>query len=464
MTHDRRSFLRNAGLTALAGAVGAGPASAGSPGAAVGAIAGEPLAPGVEPHDGKYDFDTLATRIGFETTKWDEQRRRFGADHVDVGMGIADMDFQTAPCITRALLDRIQRGDNWGYLTTPQSHVDSIVAWNKRRYGLDIDPKTIVHSPAVHPAIIATLRAFSPPGSRVLMPCPSYSGFYSDLRVVRVTPADVPFKIGADGRAAMDLERLERTIAHDTHTIIVCNPQNPTGNVWSKEDLLAVGELCLKHRVVVLADEIHCDFINAGHTYTPFASLPNEAVVRNSITFKSASKSFNLAGAKCAYFFSTNPDYLARIKAWHRDEITTLGMVAHRAAYTDGDAWLDQLRAYNDANLAFVADYVAKNIPLLKVVKPQGTYLGWVDVSAVVEKVGAREAAAKANKDRDPALAPITPSHIMEKWFIDHAKVQLNPGGGFGTGGEERMRMNCGTSRKMLTLALSNLATALRSV
>jgi len=451
MSNDRRSFLRQAGMT-IATALTAGSVEA-SP---LQSLSGS-NAPGT-----RFDFDTLPNRIGTDSTKWDQQIKLYGREHVDVGMGIADMDFAPAPCITRAMMDRIQR-DNWGYMTMPDSHVESIVAWNRRRYGLDIDPKTVVHSPAVHPAIIATLRAFSPPGTRVLMPCPSYSGFYGDIRTVGCKPADVPFK-SQDGRYVMDLEGLERTISQDTHTLILCNPQNPTGNVWSKDDLMAVGEICLRRRVVVLADEIHCDFVHAGNKYTPFATLPNEAVVRNSVTFKAASKSFNLVGTKCAYFFSTNPEYLARIRAWHREEITTLGMVAHRAAYTEGDAWLDQLHTYIDGNMTFVADYVAKNIPLVRMVKPQGTYLAWLDVSAVVDKVGARMAAEQQNRQRDPALSPVTPSHVMEKWFVEHARVQLNPGGGFGTGGAERMRMNCGTSRKMLELALGNLASSLRAV
>ena len=447
MSQDRRDFIRRAGMTALATAFASGTSSA--------AQSSSPV--GNEPGGGRYDFDTLPTRIGTDSTKWDQQIKLYGRDHVEVGMGIADMDFAPAPCITRALIERIQR-DNWGYMTVPDSHVESIVAWNKRRYGLEIDPKTVVHSPAVHPAIIATLRAFSPPGSRVLMPCPSYSGFYSDIRTVGCTPADVPFTL-KNGRYSMDLEGLERAIAHDTHTLILCNPQNPTGNVWSKDDLLAVGEMCLRRRVVVLADEIHCDFVHTGHKYTPFASLANEAVVRNSITFKSASKSFNLVGTKCAYFFSTNP----RVRAWHRDEITTLGMVAHRAAYTEGDAWLDQLRTYLDGNLSFVEDYIKRNIPLIPFVKSQGTYLAWLDVSAVVERLGARAAAEQANRERDRPLAPLTPSNVMEKWFVEHARVQMNAGGGFGTGGAERMRMNCGTSRQMLERALGNIATALRA-
>src|SRR5262245_22975659 len=265
---DRRAFLRSAGLTALAGAVNTSSAAA---------EPAEPtLATGVEPASGRYDFDTVHDRVGTDCTKWDQQIKLYGRDHVDVGMGIADMDFPSAPCITRALLDRIQR-DNWGYLTMPDSHYESIVGWNKRRYGLDIDRKWIVNSPAVHPAIIATLRAFSPPGTKVLVPSPAYSGFYGDIRVVGCKAEDVPPKLSSDGRYSLNFDELERRIDHDTHTIIVCNPQNPTGNVWSKEDLLAIGEICLKRRVVVLADEIHCDLITKGNKYTPFASLPNEA-------------------------------------------------------------------------------------------------------------------------------------------------------------------------------------------
>ena len=455
---DRRTFLRSAGLTALAGAVPAGSILAAAPAAA---LALTDL--GAEPADGRYDFDSGFDRIGTDSTKWDQQYKTYGRDHVDVGMGIADMDFKPAPCITRALLDRIQR-DNWGYLSVPDAYAESIVRWNKRRYGLEIDPKTIVNSPAVHPAIIATLRAFSPPGTKVLVPAPAYSGFYGDIRTVGCKAEDVPHKLASNGRYSLNLEELEKHIDHDTHTLILCNPQNPTGNVWSKDDLMAIGEICLRRRVVVLADEIHCDLVTKGNKYTPFATLPNEAIVRNSITFKSASKSFNLAGMKAAYMFSTNPDYLARVRPFLRSEVSTLGLVAHQAAYTEGDAWLDQLLVYNDANLTFVEEYIRKNIPLLKMVKPQGTYLGWVDVSAVVDKVGAKALTDQANKDRNGAQQRLTPSHIMEKWFVDHAKVQMNPGGGFGTGGEMRMRMNCGTTRKNLELALSNLATALRQV
>src|SRR5258705_695088 len=160
---DRRAFLRSAGLTALAGAV------------PVGAAAATPIfTAGDEPANGRYDFDTVFDRIGTDCTKWDQQIKTYGRDHFDVGMGIADMDFKHAPCITRALMERVQR-DNGGYLSMPDSYYESIIAWNKRRYGLEIDRRWIVNSPAVHPAIIATLRAFSPPGTKVLVPAPAYS-------------------------------------------------------------------------------------------------------------------------------------------------------------------------------------------------------------------------------------------------------------------------------------------------
>jgi cystathionine beta-lyase len=447
----RRTFLRNAGLGALASAMSGSVAGTGAAAQSAG-----------EPADGRYDFDHVLDRTGTDSTKWDRQYKLYGRDHVDVGMGIADMDFKPAPFLVQALAERVQR-DNFGYVTIPESYAQTIVDWNRRRYGLEIDPKSIVNSPAVHPSIIATLRAFSPPGSKVVMPCPTYSGFYSDIRFVGCTPADVPF-IERDGRAHMDLEGIERAITQDTHTLIICNPQNPTGNVWSKDDLMAIGEICLRRRVVVLSDEVHCDFVSAGHTYTPFAKLPNEAVVRNSITFKSAAKTFNLAGHKVAYFFSTNPDYLARIRAWHREEFSTLGMVAQHTAYTHGDAWVDQLSQYIDGNTTFAADYIKREIPLINMVKPEGTYLAWLDVSKVVDKVGAVAMTEEANRKREPGLTPLTPSHIMERWFVDHARVQMNPGGSFGTNAGQRMRMNCATSRTVLERALNNLASALRAI
>ena len=451
---DRRAFLRNAGLTALAGAVARAPAAAASPAAA------SPADAVLDPPGSKYDFDTVYSRIGTDCVKWDRQIRLHGKDNIAVGMGIADMDFKAAPAITRAILDRA-RHENWGYIDLPRSYVDSLVTWNKRRYGVEINPDLLLHTTGVHDGLIAALRAFSPPGSKVIVQPPVYDAFYTDIRLVGCKAEESPLKL-VDGRYVMDFEDLERRIGHDTHTLILCNPHNPTGNCWSREDLARLGEICTRRRVVVLADEIHCDFVTKGNRYTPYSTLADEAVVRNSITFKSTSKSFSLSAAKCAYLFTTNPDYIARIRAaGYRAELNTLGVVACRAAYDEGGEWLDQAVAYIDSTMDFVERFVGANVPLVKFVKPQGTYLAWIDVSGVVERIGAKELAAQAAR-KDPA-AKATPEAMVEQYFVKHAKVQMNPGSNYGSGGAGRMRMNVATSRTLVELALTNIAKALKS-
>jgi cystathionine beta-lyase len=221
---------------------------------------------------------------------------------------------------------------------------------------------------------------------------------------------------------------------------------------------MRLGEICLRRRVVVLADEIHCDFVSKGSKYTPFATLPNKEVVKNSITFKAASKSFGLAAMKCAWFFSDNPDYVTRVRANNRADLTTLGMIASQSAYAGGEDWLNQVVEYIDGNLDFVESYVKKNIPLINVVKPQGTYLTWVDVSKLAEKIGAKEMAADATKETG---RPVTPETMIQRYLVKQAKVHMNPGSSYGLGGAGRMRMNIATSRKTLELALTNLAKAL---
>jgi cystathionine beta-lyase len=224
---------------------------------------------------------------------------------------------------------------------------------------------------------------------------------------------------------------------------------------------MRIGQICLDHRVVVLADEIHCDFVMKGQKYTPFASLPDKRIVDNSLTFKAASKTFSLAAMKNAYFFSTNPELLERVKANHRADINTLGVVANRAAMTDGDAWLDQLLPYIDANHDYVEAYIRERIPLLRYTKAQGTYLAWVDVSQVVDRIGAKEKAAEESKT---SAKPVTPEMVLQKWLAENAKVVLTPGPEYGTGGEGHMRMNLGTSRKTIELALNNLEGALKRI
>ena len=439
---NRRSFLKNAGMTALAGTVGGGSAIASVP-------------TGFEQTNPSYDFDEVYSRIGTDCTKWDRQIERFGVD-IDVGMGVADMDFRAAPCITEALAERSGH-ENWGYLSSSASYIDAIVDWNKRRYGLDIDRGTVVLSNGVHPAIIAALKTFSPPGSKVLLTTPNYNGFYGDIRYCDLEAEDSPMTL-VDGRYSIDFDDLESRMSNETRTFILCNPQNPTGNCWSAEDLMTLGEMCLRHGVVVLADEIHCDFVTKGQTYTPFASLPNEDVVNNSLTFKAASKSFSISSMKSAWFFSTNPEYLAGVRANNRSDLTTLGMVANRAALIEGDAWLDQLLTYIDGNHDFVEAYVKEKMPLVRYSKAQGTFLAWLDVSGVIEKIGATRTAAEAST----AGRQVTPEAILERWLVENAKVHMNPGSSYR--GEGHMRMNLGTTRKLIETALDNMASAIERV
>lgn len=440
---DRRTFLRSAGVTALFGAAGAKGASATGVERALLQIAPD-----------RYDFDAPFDRVGTDCTKWDGAIAEFG-NRIEVGMGIADMDFPAPPCVTRALAERCAH-ENWGYLRMPSSYRQAIVDWNARRYGLEIDPDTIELTTGVHVALIAAMHAFVPPGSRVLLTTPVYSGFYSDIRFARTVAEESPMRL-VDGRYQIDFDDFERR-ARRANVFILCNPQNPTGNVWSVEDLTRMGEICLEHRVVVLADEIHCDFVSSGHRYTPFASLPNRDIVDNSLTFKAVSKTFNLSAMKAAWYFSTNPDLLERVRSHTRTDLTTLGVVANQAALTEGDDWLDRLVPYLEANHDFAEAYVRDHVPHVRYAKAQGTYLAWLDVSDIVDEIGAVETAAaeraRTSNDR-------TPEQVVQRWLAEHAGVFLSPGSSYGVGGAGRMRMNVATQRANIERALENIAEAL---
>lgn len=452
---NRRAFLRNASLTALAGAA-AGTSST---------LSASSFAPtGEQPTNGKFDFDTIYNRFGTDSTKFDQQIRVYGKDSVQVGMGIADIDFRAAPSITRALNERIKH-ENWGYLDmgvwTPKLS-EEVASWNKRRYGVTIDPAALVLSNGVHPAIIAAIKTFSPKGSKVLLQTPTYNGFYSDLTATETKAEESPLKF-VNGKFQMDFEDFERRISFDTHTFILCNPQNPTGNCWSPEDLLKIGEICLKHRVIVLADEIHCDWTSKGQKYTPFASLPNKAVVDNSITFKAASKSFGLAAHKIAWFYSTNPELTKRVSPNHRADLNTLGMVANFAAIAEGEEWQRQANEYVDGTHDFVVNFVHDKIPMVKVHRAEGTYLTWLDVTAVAERINSKKLADDYNRTRPANMPALMPEQMVERFFVKSARVHLNQGAGYGKGGENHMRMNIGTSRKLVEIALTNMANACRN-
>ena len=449
---NRRAFLKNAGTTALIGAVGTGTTTS---------IAANAKTPGTS---SKYDLETVYNRVGTDCSKWDKQIEKFGRENLAVPMGVADMDFQGAPCITEALAKRIQH-ENYGYLAIPDAYNQSIIGWNKRRYGLQIESDWLLNANGVNPAMLSAMRAFAAPGSKVIVQPPTYSAFYSNIKNAGCEALENPMKLD-NGHYQMDFEDLEQRCADPAAKVfILCNPQNPTGNCWSLQDQTTVGEICTRHGVVVLADEIHCDFVNRGHRYVPYASIDNEALVRNSVTFKSTSKSFNLSATKCAYMFSSNPAHLDQIKATgHNRSVNTLGIVASQAAYDEGGDWLDEVVAYIDGNMQFAADFISANVPLIDFVKPEGTYLAWLETSQLQEKIGAEELAIQANKTRDRDAPELVASQMVGRYLLDNAGVYLNDGFHYGYGGSDCTRMNLATSRKLVELALNNLAATLRKV
>lgn len=443
---NRRNFLRNAGLTAVF-------AGSGIPLGKLKLAESTARKASATPQQVTYDFDEIYDRVGTNTVKWDRAGERHSGG-LDVGMGIADMDFKAPSCIREAIAERLEH-EMWGYTSTPEGYVDSIIAWNQRRYGLDIDPASLVLTTGVHPGIIAALKTFSPPGTRTLICTPSYNGFYGDLTASN-TIAEDSTMTKVNGRYEIDFDDFERRAAR-CNCYLLCNPQNPTGNVWSEEDLLRMGEICLRHRTIVLSDEIHCDFVLNGQKYTPFASLPDKDIVDNSMTFKAVSKTFSLPAMKAAWFFSTNDDYLNRVRDNHRADLTELGMLGTMAAMNHGEDWLEQVLVYIEESQEFVANYIRDNIPLIKQTKPEGTYLTWLDVSRIIDIVGAKETAAE--RDRT-SVDPVTPEMVMQEWFGQNARVDVNPGSSYGTGGEGHMRMNIAVSRELLKLALDNIAEA----
>lgn len=443
---DRRTFLRRAGATAVLGAAGVKPVDAGEPDEASLFATRQVV-----------DFDEELDRFGTDCTKWDGAVQDMGHP-IEVGMGIADTDFRAAPCITRAVAERCAH-ENWGYLRRPARYSEAVAEWNARRYGVEIDPDDLVWTTGVHPGLIAGLQTFAPPGSRVLLTTPVYSGFYSDLRFTRTVAEDSPMRL-VDGRYEIDFEDFERRAAR-SNVFILCNPQNPTGNCWSEEDLLRLGEICVRHRVVVLADEIHCDFVRADQKYVPFASLPDREIVDNSITLKAASKSFNLAAMKVSWWYSTNPDYHERMSANSRADLPTLGLVANHAALTEGEPWLEQLLRYIDANHEFAEAYVRDNVPYVKYTKAQATYLAWLDVTELAEAIDAERIAAEQSASSSSIVAP---EDVTQRWIAENAGVLLGPGDDYGTGGGGHMRMNLGTQRSRIKRALDSIASAVSSL
>ncbi len=441
---NRRTFMKNASLTAFAGATG---------GIATGSTVAS-AASSSRMANGKYDFDTVYDRVNHNTSRWDSPPKRYPEGTFKYGMGVASMDFECAPCITEAIAERNEH-HSWGYMSSTDSLRDQIVKWNGERHGLDLPNEAITISDGVYAGMIAAMRSLVGTGGKVLINTPAYSGFYTMNRNSRTITVDSPM-VRINGRYETDWEDLEAKMTPDVRAMIVCNPQNPTGNVWTEDELLRVGRLCLERNIVVLSDEIHADFVRPGHKYVPFASLPDKAVVNNSLTFGAVSKTFNLAGMKNAYFYSMNPRLKARVDEFHFAELSTLGVVANEAAYKDGADWFNQALAYINDSHDMTENYIKQHMPTVGYTRNEGTFMTFLDFSKTMESIGAKEQYMSHGKT--------SPEQYFRDWMVHNSGVYLNPGSDYGEGGAGHMRMNIASSRLVLKDVFDAMASAVNKV
>ena len=330
----------------------------------------------------KYNFDEIIPRRNTNSVKWDE-----AAQDDIIPLWVADMDFRVLPQITEALRQRVDHGV-FGYTHVPDSYYESVIRWFKDRHGLQgVKPSDIIYTSGVVPAISAIVRGLTLPGDKVLVQTPVYNCFFSSIRNqgCMVEENHLVYK---NNTYVVDWDDFERKCADSRVRIfLLCNPHNTAGRVWKKEELLRMGEICQKHDVFVISDEIHCELVMPGNEYTPFASLSDD-FLKNSATCVAPTKAFNIAGLQIANIIVKDRNKRERIdRAINIHEVCDVnpfGVIATEAAYTEeGAEWLRQLNTYLFANYRFLCDFFSKHFPSLEVVKLEGTYLVWVDCSSL---------------------------------------------------------------------------------
>lgn len=377
-----------------------------------------------------YDFDRITPRRGTNAYKWDA-RPPFGEGGDDIiPLWVADMDFQAAPCITDALRRRVDHGI-FGYTQVPDSYYEAVIRWFGTRHGWKIERDWILYTSGVIPALSAVIKALTVPGDKVILQTPVYNCFFSSVRNNGCQMADSPL-IHENGTYRFDFEDLKRQCADPAaKLLLLCNPHNPAGRVWTPEELMQVGAIARRHGVIVVSDEIHCEIVMPGYRYTPYASLPGNR--EGSITLCSPSKSFNIAGLQIANIVTDNPDWRRRIdRAININEVCDVnpfGVIALQAAYSDeGADWLEQLNRYLAGNL----DCLLRNLSGFPVCKLEGTYLAWVDCRSLG-----------------------IPSETIEESLLREEKVWVNAGTMYGTEGFIRINLAC--PRSLLTEGIARI-------
>ena len=332
----------------------------------------------------KYDFDRVIERRGTDCAKYD-LAEQLGYPKDVLPMWVADMDFQAPEGVLEALRRGVDHGI-FGYPAVQRDYDDAVTGWFERRFGWHTQSEWIVRTPGVVFALSAAVRAFTAPGEAVLIQPPVYRPFFNVVRQNGRRLAESPLVL-RDGRYEIDFEDFERVVEREKpRMFILCSPHNPVGRVWSREELRRLGDICLRHDVIVASDEIHCDFTWPDHPHTPFAQAVPELAERT-LVCTAPSKTFNLAGLQASNIFIPGKDlrerFTAELEAVACTELNVLGLAACKAAYQTGEAWLDALRDYLKGNVAFMRDFIRDRLPMLRFIEPEGTYLAWVDFSAL---------------------------------------------------------------------------------
>ena len=381
-----------------------------------------------------HDFDRVIDRRATASNKW----RKYPADVLP--LWVADMDFTSPEPVVRALRERVEHGV-YGYGFEEPGFAQVFVDRLQKRYGWRVSPEAVVMIPGVIPGFNVACRALTRPGDGLLLQVPVYPPILRSPGNHEITRDEAPLARDRDGRYAVDLDAFRAAIHPRTRAFLLCNPHNPVGRVFTREDLAGLAQICLERDLSIIADEIHCDLLYQGQHHIPMASLGPE-IERRTITLMAPSKTFNLAGLKVSVAVIPDASLRERFMAARGDyvqaQVNVLGYAAAFAAYRDGDAWLAELLRYLEANRDYLADYVRRHLPGVTMTPPEGTYLAWLDCR------GAAAAAAD----------PFT-------FFLERAKVACNDGALFGRGGQGFVRLNFGSPRSILTEGLERMRRAL---
>ena len=396
----------------------------------------------------KYDFDKIIERKGTGSTKWDLNEKLFGTDDV-LDMWVADMDFPCPEPVVKAIQERAQH-PIFGYTYASDDLNQAVVDKMKNDYGWEIKKEWIVYCTGIVSGVYSAVKTFTMPGDQIVLQPPVYYPFYNAIRDNGCHVVANNLKFNGE-RYEMDLEDLEAKFKPKTsfppsmpriRGLILCHPHNPVGRVYTKEELKALAELCIKYNCPIISDEIHCDLLIKGVKHTPTAMISKE-VEQYTMTFMSASKTFNIAGIPASVAIIPNPEWRAKFVAARAGQsgVSIFGLVALEAAFRHGKEYLEQLSEYLNENMKYFQDYIEKNIPKLKMVKPEGTYLAWVDMGGL-----------GFNNEE------------LREFMLKKAKLALDDGFIFGTGGEGFQRFNLACPRAYVTEALQRLEKAVNEL